>query len=203
MKRITAADLESMDKLARVQFATSLPGVKPICLVGTKNSAGQTNLAPFSSIVHLGSNPALLGMVTRPDTGDRHTLSNILELGCYTLNHLHPGIVAQAHQCSARYPREISEFDATGLTAIEDGNLVWVKESRLRIALTLVDIVPITANDTQLIIGSVQCVELPSESLSAAGDIDFDALELVSSTALDTYFTSREIARLPYAKPSR
>jgi hypothetical protein len=79
MKTLTSRDLEAMDKLARVQFATSLPGVKPVCLVGTRNAAGIGNLAPFSSVVHLGSNPALLGMMTRPDVVERHTLANILD----------------------------------------------------------------------------------------------------------------------------
>lgn len=78
MRILTVSDLAEMHMLARVQLATSLPGVKPVALIGTINSAGQTNLAPFSSIVHLGSNPALLGMVTRPYVVDRHTLANII-----------------------------------------------------------------------------------------------------------------------------
>jgi len=201
MKTMTLADLASMEKLARVQFASSLPGVKPVCLVGTRNAAGQTNLAPFSSVVHLGSNPALLGMVTRPDTVERHTLSNILETGVYTLNHLHREILEAGHQCAARYPREQSEFDATGLTRHEEDGFVFVAESRLRMAMKLVDIVPIEANNTRLIIGAVQCVQLPAEALDENGSIDLPGLGIIASTALDTYFEAVEVARLPYAKP--
>jgi len=65
---ITSADIENMERLPRVQLATSLPGAKPVCLVGTKSLNGITNLAPFSSITHLGSNPMLIGMITRPAT---------------------------------------------------------------------------------------------------------------------------------------
>ena len=201
MKTITLADLAAMEKLARVQFASSLPGVKPVCLVGTRDAAGQTNLAPFSSVVHLGSKPALLGMVTRPDTVERHTLSNIIESGVYTLNHLHRGILEAAHQCAARYPREQSEFDATGLTRHEQDGFVFVAESRLRMGMKLVDILPIEANNTRLIIGAVQCVQVPTASVSDDGSIDLPGLGILASTALDTYFEPVEVARLPYAKP--
>lgn len=102
MHTVTADDITAMDKLVRVQFATSLPGAKPISLIGTIDAEGQTNLAPFSSVVHLGSNPALLGMISRPDLVERHTLSNILATKCWTINHLHPDILDAAHQCSAR-----------------------------------------------------------------------------------------------------
>ena len=91
-----------MDKLTRVQFATSLPGAKPISLIGTTDLAGQCNLAPFSSVLHLGSSPCLLGMVSRPDLVERHTLANLTEVRTWTINHLHPAILDAAHQCSAR-----------------------------------------------------------------------------------------------------
>lgn len=80
-----------------------------------KNKTGQTNLAIFNSLVHIGANPPLIGFVVRPDSAERHTLNNILETGFYTINHINENIYKQAHQTSARYPEEISEFAATGL----------------------------------------------------------------------------------------
>jgi hypothetical protein len=58
----------------------------------------------------------LIGLVSRPDLVDRHTLSNILDTRSYTINHIHSGILEKAHHCSARYPRGISEFTTSGLT---------------------------------------------------------------------------------------
>ena len=110
--------MANMEKLERVQFATTLPGPKPICLVGTRSLAGVANLAPFSSITHLGSYPLLIGMVTRPDVVERNTLQNILDTKSWTLNHVTSKTLEQAHQCSARYPTDVSEFDATGLTEL-------------------------------------------------------------------------------------
>lgn len=200
---LTTDDFAQMDKLTRVQFATTLPGPKPICLVGTRSPEGQTNLAPFSSVTHLGSNPILLGMVTRPDTVDRHTFKNIQATGEWTLNHLTAEMVKQGHQCSARYPAETSEFDATGLTEKHHDAIhaPFVAESPLRIALTLKQIIDITANQTKLIVGKVTLVELPGEELPPDGSIDLPRLGTLASTALDTYFSLTEIAKLPYAKP--
>jgi flavin reductase (DIM6/NTAB) family NADH-FMN oxidoreductase RutF len=204
MFTITAEDINAMDKLVRVQFATSLPGAKPISLIGTIDKEGRTNLAPFSSVVHLGSNPALLGMISRPDLVERHTLSNILSTNHWTINHLHPGILDAAHQCSARYPRNVSEFSATGLTEeYHDGfPSPFVAESRFRIGMTLEQIIDITANGTQMIIGRVAVVQT-SEPMQTDGSLDLSAMECLASAALDTYFTLQPEARLAYAKADR
>ncbi len=202
MKTITAADIGRMDKLARVQFATSLPGAKPISLIGTVDLAGQTNLAPFSSVLHLGSEPCLLGMVSRPDLVDRHTLSNLMETRCWTINHLHDEILDAAHQCSARYPKSVSEFDATGLTPhFEPGFAApFVSESRVRIGMELEDVIDIPANGTRLIVGRVVLVQLAEGSHCDDGGIDLPGVGCLASTALDTYFTLQPLARLAHAK---
>lgn len=196
-------DISSMEKLQRVQLATSLPGAKPLCLVGTQSGDGITNLAPFSSITHLGSSPMLIGMVTRPDTVDRHTLHHILQTKSWTLNHVHPSILEQAHQCSARYSTGISEFSATGLTELFHEGIVapFVAESRIRYALQLEDIIDIPTNGTKLIIGSVQLIEILDHELTNSGGIDLVQAGSVASTALDTYFTLNDLAQLDYAKP--
>ena len=205
MQTLTVADFEGMEKLARIQLATSLPGIKPISLIGTVNRSGQTNLAPFSSIVHLGSSPALLGMVSRPDLVERHTLANLTEIGAWTINHLHPEILGAAHQCSARYPKNVSEFEATGLTPHfeEDFPAPFVAESRLRIGLTLEDLIPIPANGTQLIVGRVVLIQIADGLLLDHGHLDFDAMECLASTALDTYFKIQPLARYRHAKPDQ
>lgn len=201
---LSTQKMEAMAKLSRVQLATSLPGPKPVCLVGTRSTARVSNLAPFSSITHLGSNPILLGMVTRPDTVDRHTLKNILVTREWSLNHVTKEILEKAHQCSARYPSGISEFDETGLTESYQPNFKapFVKESPLQIGLTLEEIIDIPSNNTKLIVGRVKFVNLPDHTISEDGSIDLPKLGTVASTALDTYFSINEIGRLPYAKPT-
>lgn len=203
MKSIHLPDIEAMDKLTRVRFANSLPGPKPFCLVGSVDVDDRTNLAPFSTVTHLGSNPALIGLVSRPDLVERHTLSNILATGSYTINHVHPGILEQAHHCSAGYPRETSEFAAAGLTPhFEKGVAApFVAESLLRFALTLEETVTIASNGTILIVGKVVLAQLPEDHYGEDGSINLTALGSLASTALDTYFELGAPVRLPYAKP--
>ncbi len=113
---ITSEDIQDMDKRRRAAFINSLSGYKPANLIGTADAAGNTNLAIMSSVVHLGSHPPLLALVIRPGGEERHTLANILSTGHYSINHVTAGMVEAAHQTAARYHRDVSEFDATGLT---------------------------------------------------------------------------------------
>jgi flavin reductase (DIM6/NTAB) family NADH-FMN oxidoreductase RutF len=200
----TSNSIQEMEKLMRVQLITSLPGAKPICLVGTRSAAGVSNLAPFSSIVHLGSNPPLIGMVTRPDSVERNTLNNILETRCWTLSHVSSLILQQAHQCSARYPKEVSEFEATGLAerTYEAFFAPAVSEARIKYGLELEDVLEIKANNVKLIIGKVAFIEIDDELLKEDGGIDLIAADSLASTALDTYFTLGTQQQLPYAKAS-
>lgn len=202
---IESAELNAMEKLRRVQLATTLPGAKPICLVGTRSQEGISNLALFSSVTHLGSSPVLMGMVSRPDTVDRHTLGNIIDTQSWTLNHIHHAILKRAHQCSARYPSGVSEFDEVGLTEQYHDAVAapFVAESVIKFALDLEDVVDIKANNTKLIIGRVKMIQLPDNCLEDDGGIDLVKAETLASTALDTYFSLKKQAKLNYAKPSR
>jgi flavin reductase (DIM6/NTAB) family NADH-FMN oxidoreductase RutF len=108
--------ISALESRYRAALVNSLSGFKPANLVGTADRSGQTNLAIISSVVHLGSQPPLLALIIRPSPVERHTLENILDTGCYTINHISDGFIEAAHQTAARYPREQSEFGATGLS---------------------------------------------------------------------------------------
>ncbi len=59
-------DIEDLDKVFRINLVNSCTGYKSANLIGTKSNEGIPNVAVFSSIVHLGSNPPLLGFFLRP-----------------------------------------------------------------------------------------------------------------------------------------
>ena len=82
----------TIEKRFRGNLINSIGGFKSVCLIGTTDKRGQTNLAIFSSIVHIGASPPLVAFLLRPDSVERHTLSNILETGSYTMNHLNETI---------------------------------------------------------------------------------------------------------------
>ena len=108
----TKKQINNLDRITRLKLINSVTGIKPANLIGTINKEGNTNLAVFSSLVHLGSDPAILGFISRPPTIDTgHTYRNIQENGFYTINHIHPEFVENAHYTSAKFSKEISEFN--------------------------------------------------------------------------------------------
>ena len=88
-----------------------------------KINSGEENVAIFSSITHLGSNPALLHFTLRPNTVPRDTYKNIKENKVFTVNHVTLRQIEQAHHTSAKYDENISEFDQTQLES--DYRLDW------------------------------------------------------------------------------
>ena len=79
-------EIEQLEQRYRTSFINSLAGFRQAVLVGTKSVTGNTNLAIFNSLIHLGANPALFGLISRPDAVQRDTLQNILDTKEYTLN---------------------------------------------------------------------------------------------------------------------
>ena len=104
-----------MDKIFRLNLINSCTGFKSANLLGTKSLNGVSNVAVFSSITHLGSNPPLIGFILRPTTVPRDTYRNIKDTGIFTINHIYSDIIEDAHHTSAKYPDEISEFTKTDL----------------------------------------------------------------------------------------
>lgn len=188
----------------RARFINSLSGFKSANLIGTQDAEGQTNVAIFSSVVHLGASPALVGFIMRPNNNDRHTLDNIINSKHYTINQVSAEFYEKAHQTSARYSRDQSEFEQTGLSTfyLESINAPFVKESRLKYAVTLKEILPISLNNTQFVIGEITDVICEQEAINPDGYIELQSLQTVSISGLDSYHTSQRLSRLSYAKPN-
>lgn len=200
---IQKQDILNMETRYRANFINSLGGFKSVVLVGTRSKSGLENLSIFSSLFHLGANPALCGVIVRPDVSERHTLENIEETGCYTLNQILPEFVDAAHHCSARYPREVSEFEASGLTTeyLFDFQAPFVKESHLKFSVELREKHPLAINGTILLIGEIMQVVIPENCLQESGFIDLEQARTVTCSGLDSYHTTQKLVQLPYAKP--
>jgi flavin reductase (DIM6/NTAB) family NADH-FMN oxidoreductase RutF len=202
---LTYDDLMVWEHRKRANFVNSIGGFKSVCLIGTKNKARQTNLAIFNSIVHIGANPPLIGFFIRPDSVERHTLENIIETGTYTINHINENIFVQAHQTSARYPRDVSEFTKANLTEeyLNDFFAPFVKESTQKIGVEFKEKIDVPLNGTSLLIGEIKSTYIPKESLKDDGFIDLEESGTITSSGLDSYHTTHKLARLSYAKPDQ
>lgn len=204
MSFYSTTTIDSWERFYRANFINSLTGFKSVNLIGTVNEQGQTNLGIFSSIVHIGSNPALIGFINRPLKAAPHTFANINTTGIYTINHIHPSFLQQAHQTSAKYLDGVSEFDEVGLTPeyLENITAPFVKESVIKYALSLQQIIPITLNDTFLVIGKVMSIHIEMDIVSSDGFIQLDKSNTVCSNGIDGYYKTELINRFEYAKPS-
>ncbi len=206
MQQFTPAEWQSWERFYRANFINSLTGFKSASLIGTINAEGVPNLGMFSSMVHIGSDPALIGYINRPVAAAPHTLANIKANGFYTVNHIHASFLEKAHQTSAKYPDEVNEFTEVGLTEayIEGIPVPFVKESHIKYLLSLKEIIPIQLNDTFLVIGQLEQVMIdPSFLPSADGFLHLDQAGTICSNGLDAYYNSSLIDRYAYAKPGK
>jgi flavin reductase (DIM6/NTAB) family NADH-FMN oxidoreductase RutF len=203
MQNISSSTIQTWERFYRANFINSLTGFKSVSLIGTVNQKGQTNLAIFSSMVHLGSDPALIGFINRPVQAAPHTLANIQSTGIYTINHIHPSFLELAHQTSAKYPEEVSEFDELGLTPefIDPTIAPFVKESKVKYALAFEEIIPIKLNNTFLVIGKLQQVTFEEEILLPDGFLELSKASSLCSNGIDAYYSTQLIDRYEYAKP--
>ena len=115
MKKFDTISLKNLDKISRLNLVNSCTGFKSANLIATKSTSGETNVAVFSSVTHLGSDPALLGFILRPTVVPRDTYKNIKETGYFTVNHIAENMILDAHHTSANYNFGVSEFDKTNL----------------------------------------------------------------------------------------
>lgn len=201
MKSYSKEDIQALDRIFRLNLINSISGYKPANLIGTKGSAGE-NLAIISSVVHLGSSPALLGFIMRPDTVERHSLANIKETGFFTINHVDENLAERAHYTSANFDKSVSEFDACKIKAsyIDEFMAPFVEESSVKMAMKTTEFIPIKSNGTIMIVAAVEKLILDEKLLKENGQLDLNVSKTVCISGLNRYHQVREIANYPYAR---
>lgn len=194
-----------MPSRARAHFINSVTGFKSCNLIGTISGDGKTNLAIFSSVTHLGSNPPLLGFVLRPHTVMRNTFENLKETGFFTVNHVNADMIKPAHQSSAKYPGGVSEFGETGLTEeFKEGfKAPFVEESRIKIGCRFVNEYFLKENECRFITGAMEQIYLSDEIVSEDGFINLEEAGTVAATGLDGYALPKILDRFSYAQPGK
>ena len=205
MKYFDQKYLSTLDHLYRINLVNSCSGFKSANLIATKSKEGISNVAVFSSVIHLGSNPPLLGFVTRPTTVPRNTYKNIKESGSYTINHVHEEIIEDAHHCSAKYDSSISEFSMTEL--IEDydhsSSAPFVKGAPVQMQMEFREEHFFKINGTIMIIGEIIGMYIDEELLNEDGFIDLEKGNIVAINGLDGYTIPKLKKRLPYQRPKK
>ena len=204
---ITRHDLEGMSgdtskERYRIKLINSLSGPKGTFLIGT-TSRGRDNGAIFTNVFHLGANPALMGMIVRPDISPRHTLANILETGHFSVNHIPYDMIAKAHHTSARFAEEVSEFNACEIPIEYKGEakIPFVIDSPVKWLMKFIRKIDIEENGTHMVIAQVESLYVRENLLGEDGQLKLDSDTSSVAVGLDEYFELGESMRLSYAKP--
>ena len=205
MHHFELKELEGLSKIYRLNLINSVTGYKSAHLIGSISPSGDENLAVFSSIIHLGSNPALIGFILRPKTVPRNSHANMKSTGVFTLNAISSNQIEDAHHTSAKYPDNISEFDQTNLEPeIKEGwKAPYVKGAQIQIGCSYVNEYLIKENDTILVIGNREHLFIEEQLLGKDGWIQLDKGDIVSINGLDGYAIPTLIKRFEYARPKK
>lgn len=203
--RLSTEQIEALDNRYRALFINALSGFKSANLIATCDHRKNTNLAIFTSVFHIGSKPPLLGMISRPHSVPRDTLENIVQTGHYTINHVNASIVQQAHQSSARYKKEISEFQTTGLSEqwLDYFPVPFVQESRIQLGMKLCEQHHLEINDTIMIIGEIIYINIKDDVVHQDGYVDIERAGSIAISSLDSYHLTNVLTQLSYAKPEK
>ncbi len=196
-------DIETAERRLKLNIINSITGIKPANLIGTVSDKRKDNLAIFSSVIHLGSSPALIGFILRPK-GEvpRNTHDNIMHNQVYTINHVPQSLIKNAHYTSAKFDENISEFERCNFTAeyIDGFDAPFVKESVIKIGLRFREEIPIPLNNTSLMIGEIEHIFVPDEYISPLGYIDLEKAETAAISGLNTYYKLNKLDSFPYVR---
>ncbi len=203
MKYFSAADIQELEHIYKINLMNSCSGYKSANLLGTISEDGVENLAVFSSITHIGSSPAILGFFLRPTTVPRGTYENLKKTGYYTINHIHKKITEDAHHTSAKYESSVSEFDVTSLTSEYKNNFLapFVQGVPVQLAMEFLEEHPIKANGTILILGKVVGLYVNNNLIEQDGFINLAKGEVAAVNGLDGYAVPTTNARYGYQRP--
>jgi len=170
---------------------------RPIAWVGTRNLAGQNNLAPFSFYNCFSAAPPIVGFSTipRPDGRKKDTLQNVQENPCFTLSCASYSLVRQMSKSAATLEPGEDEFEYAGVgaAAARHINAPYVDEALLVFECTLHDIIKFgdQPGAGNLILGQIRHVHIRDE-LYQDGRVDFAALDPVGRLAGNWYSTIRD-----------
>lgn len=203
MQHISHKDLENYDRFYRGNLINSVTGFKSANLLATRSIDDTNNVAIFSSVTHLGSNPAMFSFVQRPlGHGVGHTYQNLKTTGKITLNHVNMNLVDRAHQSSAKYAEHISEFDELDIELLRRDNFAapFVKEASIQVAADYVNEYPIKENNCILVICKITDIFITPDILHLDGWLDIGKAGSIAINGLDGYAVANTKKRLSYAQ---
>lgn len=200
--QLNKEEIDTLERKYKLNLINSISGIKPANLIATKSLSGEDNVAVFSSVVHLGSSPAQLGFIMRPQNeSETDTYLNIKETGFYTINHVSESFMKKAHYTSAKLDKAESEFDGMKIerAIISDFPAPFVKASAVKIGMKHLESINLP-NGCIFIIGLVELLIAPDDCIDELGQLQLSDYNCVGVSGLNTYYKLDKIESFPYVR---
>jgi flavin reductase (DIM6/NTAB) family NADH-FMN oxidoreductase RutF len=176
------------------QFIVGAIAPRPIAFVSTVDKDGNPNLAPYSFFNAFSSNPPIFVFSSNRRVSNnttKDTLANVEETREVVINAVNYDIVRQMAVASAQFPKEINEFEKSGLTPIPSGLVkpFRVKESPIHFECKVTDIIKLgdQGGAGHLIICEVLRMHILEDVLDDRGRIVPDKLDLMGRLGRSYY----------------
>ncbi|MDX1449534.1 MAG: flavin reductase family protein [Acidimicrobiia bacterium] len=165
--------------------------------IGTRNSHGVSNLAPFSFFTAVAATPPTVMFSTvRPGGREKDTLANVRETGVFTVNVVTEEVVERMNATSATVAQDVDEFELAGVTAVEASVVAApsVAEAKAVLECTVVDTVDVgqPPMGATMVLGRVERFHVESELLDGTR-IDQEALRAVGRMGGPLYTRTRDM----------
>ncbi len=182
----TRFDPDAMDPAAVYQLMISAIIPRPIAWVGTRDTAGASNLAPFSYFMGVGSAPPLVAISVARARGGvlKHTARNVLDTREFSVSIPSVRDLDAMHACSAAWPE--SEFDAVGIAAAPGVHISAPRPASAACTLECVLHTALDLDSTHLFIGRVVQI-LVDDAVLQDGVIDPVRLDPIARLGGDGY----------------
>jgi flavin reductase (DIM6/NTAB) family NADH-FMN oxidoreductase RutF len=186
-------DPPSLSPAAMYRFMIGIILPRPIAFVSTVDHGGAFNVAPFSYFNAVTNRPPLVGISINLRGGEpKDTLRNIRETGDFVVNAVNEPLLERVVRTSGDWPREVDEFQLTGLTAVKSDlvNSPRVGESPASLECRLHRIVEL--GDAHFVVGEIVRAHVADEVLTG-GHVDVAKLKPVGRLGGDGYSVVREV----------
>ncbi len=168
------------------QYLLGAVAPRPIAFVSTVDEEGHTNLAPYSFFNAFSSNPPILIFSSNrrvENNTTKDTLYNVQHTRECVVNVVNYAIVRQMMVCSVDFPKEVSEFEQSGLTPVPSVHVrpPLVVESPANLECKVTEIITLGEHGGagHLIICEVLCMHIREDVLDENERIDPDKIDLM------------------------
>ena len=200
---------ESLDNAALYQLVIGTVAPRPIAWVSTRSATGVVNLAPYSYFTVASMQPlSLLFCPQRqPDGSAKDTLRNLDAVPEFVVHIPDQATLDAMNVCSWRFPPDVSELTAAGLTALNSETVSVPRvaqapvafECRLRQILVVGD----GPGGGAAVLGDVQMIHVREGLVDpGSGRVDPGDLEPIGRLGGDWYARVTDRFELPRYRPT-